>query len=61
MGIPYKQVIAIQGPFSLNFNLAMIDEYRIDCIVTKQSGINGGFYEKFEAARDQLIDIVIIE
>lgn len=49
-GICGKQIIAMQGPFSEAVNEALIRQYGISCLVTKESGRNGGFLEKLEAA-----------
>lgn len=50
-GIKGKQVIAMQGPFSELLNEAILKQYQIKCMVTKQSGLSGGYIEKIEAAR----------
>lgn len=50
-GINGKQVIAMQGPFSELLNEAILKQYRIQCMVTKQSGQSGGYAEKIEACR----------
>lgn len=49
-GIYGKQIIAMQGPFSAVMNEAMLRQYGISVLVTKESGISGGFSEKLEAA-----------
>ena len=49
-GIKGKQIIAMQGPFSTEMNEAMIRQYGISCLVTKQSGASGGYFEKLAAA-----------
>lgn len=50
-GIYGKHVIAMQGPFTMEMNEALIRQYGISCLVTKQSGKTGGYPEKLEAAR----------
>ncbi len=50
-GIRGKQIIAMQGPFSTELNKAILCQYRISCLVTKESGRSGGYPEKLEAAR----------
>lgn len=50
-GICGRQVIAMQGPFSVEINEAIIRQYNISYLVTKESGKSGGYYEKIEAAR----------
>lgn len=50
-GIQGKQVIAMQGPFTAQMNEATIRQYDISCMVTKESGIQGGYLEKIDAAK----------
>ncbi len=50
-GIDRKKIIAMHGPFSAELNAAMIRQYDIAHLITKQSGKQGGFYEKAQAAR----------
>ncbi|MCM1303936.1 MAG: precorrin-6A reductase [Lachnospiraceae bacterium] len=50
-GIRGKQIIAMQGPFSVEMNEAILRQYQISCLVTKESGVSGGYPEKLEAAR----------
>ena len=59
-GICGKQVLALQGPFSEELNLALLHQYRIRCMVTKRSGISGGYSEKIEAARKADIPVYVI-
>jgi precorrin-6Y C5,15-methyltransferase (decarboxylating) len=59
-GIQGKQIIAMQGPFTAKMNEAIISQYDISCIVTKQSGVAGGYIEKLEAARAKNIPIYVI-
>ena len=59
-GIKGKQIIAMQGPFSTEMNEAMIRQYGISCLVTKQSGASGGYFEKLEAAEKTGISVFAI-
>ena len=59
-GIKGRHVIAMQGPFSLSLNEALIDEFNISVIVSKQSGAAGGFDEKIEAAKVKNISAFVI-
>ena len=59
-GICGKQVIAMQGPFSVAMNEAMIHQYHISYLVTKESGASGGYGEKLEAARRAGIQVFVI-
>ncbi|AJF05496.1 precorrin-6A reductase [Geoalkalibacter subterraneus] len=59
-GFDRSRIIALQGPFSTAFNAALCREYRIDCMVTKNSGEGSGFEEKREACRELGIELVVI-
>ena len=61
IGIPAKNIIAMFGPFSEELNLALIDQYDIRVLVTKESGQNGGFQQKMEAARKRNVSVILIE
>lgn len=60
-GICGKQIIALQGPFSAELNEALIRQYQIRCLVTKESGSAGGYEEKIEAARRADIPVFVIQ
>lgn len=49
-GIRGSQILAMQGPFSVELNEAILRQYRISCLVTKESGTEGGYPGKLEAA-----------
>ena len=59
-GICGKQIIAMQGPFTAEMNEAMIRQYRISCLVTKESGVSGGYGEKLEAAEKTGTQVFVI-
>ena len=61
MGIPSSNILALQGPFSLELNRAIFNQYRIDVVITKDSGKTGGVPEKIQAAGETEIDVVIIK
>ncbi|MDD3985174.1 MAG: precorrin-6A reductase [Methanobacterium sp.] len=61
MKIPNKNIIAMQGIFSKNFNKALLEEYKIGIAVTKESGKTGGTPTKIEAAIDLEIPIIIVK
>lgn len=50
-GIQSSHIIAAQGPFSYEMNLAQLRTTGAKYIVTKSSGKNGGFEEKINAAK----------
>lgn len=49
-GIPTRNIIALHGPFSRDLNRAMLEQYHIRYLVTKDGGRAGGFEEKAAAA-----------
>ena len=61
MGIPPTNIIAMHGPFSEDLNRAMFRQYRINTMVTKDSGEAGGVLEKINAALNEGIETVVIE
>lgn len=60
VGVLPKNIIAMQGPFSKNMNKAMIEQYDIKYLVTKQAGDTGGEREKIEAADEMGIEVVFL-
>lgn len=59
-GIFGKQIIALQGPFTMQMNEAMLRQYNIRCLVTKSSGRAGGYIQKIEAAKKVGIPVYVI-
>ena len=59
-GIHTKQIIAMQGPFSEELNRALIRQFAIRYLVTKESGRTGGFLEKLKAAEAEGITACVI-
>lgn len=59
-GICGSRILALQGPFSRELNLAMFRQYRIRHLVTKESGSAGGFEEKLQAAAEAGIHVWVI-
>lgn len=59
-GIFGKQIIAMQGPFSQELNEALIRQFQITCLVTKNSGEAGGYEEKLGAARKEKIPVFVV-
>ena len=58
--IPHKNIIAMQGPFSYALNRALMEQFHIRFLVTKDGGTAGGFTEKAEAARDTGAQLIVI-
>ncbi|MBR1558999.1 MAG: precorrin-6A reductase [Clostridia bacterium] len=50
-GFAPAHIIAMQGPFSIDMNVATLKAIDARWLVTKESGKSGGFGEKIEAAR----------
>lgn len=59
-GIRGKQIIAMQGPFTEEMNEALIHQFQIACLVTKQSGNAGGYPQKIAAAAKAGIPVFVI-
>lgn len=60
LNIPHRNIIAMQGPFSAELNAAVIRQHRIRFVVTKESGVPGGFPEKREAARETGTQLIVL-
>ena len=61
LGMRAKYILALQGPFSYEMNLAMIHDYHADVMVTKNSGLIGGSDTKLKAAMDAGISVIVID
>ena len=61
MGLTPKQIIALQGPFSEELNIALYRQYGADVVVTKNSGEIGGTDTKLTAAKALGLPVVIID
>jgi precorrin-6x reductase len=61
LGVPRTNICAMQGPFSAGFNQELWKNWRIDCVVTKESGEAGGFLAKAEAAFLLGIPLIVVE
>ena len=60
LGFEGRRLLAMQGPFSEELNLAMLREIHARWLVTKASGAAGGFQEKLAAARRAGAGVVVI-
>ncbi len=60
LGVPTRNIIAMHGPFSQRLNEAVLEEFQIRFLVTKDGGRAGGFMEKVSAARNLGVELVII-
>ena len=58
--VPHRNIIAMFGPFSQRMNEAMLEQYHISYLVTKEAGRNGGFEEKLRAAKRCGVKAIVI-
>lgn len=58
--IPHKNILALQGPFSYALNRALLEQFSIRFLVTKDGGAAGGFAEKAQAAADTGVQLIVI-
>ncbi len=61
LGYPANHIIALQGPFSRQFNKDIMRNYSIRYMVTKESGKEGGELEKVDACKDMGIEILVLK
>ena len=61
IGIPGENIVATQGTFSKEFNKALMKEYGVVAVVTKESGEAGGTISKVAAAIELEIPIIIVK
>lgn len=60
LGFEGTHLIAMQGPFSVEMNIALLRHMDAAYLVTKESGRAGGFEEKIKAAEEtQTVPVVI--
>ena len=60
LGIPHRNVIAMQGPFTAELNAATIRQYGVRYVVTKDGGGPGGFPEKARAAKETGAQLIVL-
>ena len=60
IGLKHSHILAMQGPFGYEMNLAMLHQYGIRYLVTKDGGRQGGFEEKARAAEAAGADLLVI-
>ncbi len=61
MGFNADNIIAMKGPFSKEMNVEMIRHYNIDLMLTKESGVEGGFLEKINSCKETGIDVIVLK
>ena len=60
LGFSGAHIIAMQGPFSHEMNVALLRQTGADILVTKDTGVSGGFAEKLSAAREVGATVLVI-
>lgn len=60
IGLAHRNILALQGPFTRAMNIAMLEQYHIRYLVTKDGGKAGGFQEKLEAARAAGAELILV-
>ncbi|MCX8085122.1 MAG: precorrin-6A reductase [Calditerrivibrio sp.] len=60
-GFPSKNIIAMQGPFSVELNLSLINQFNIRSMITKNSGKEGGLTEKLKSSKIAKIPLIVVE
>ena len=59
-GIPHRNILAMQGPFTKELNAALLHQFHISYMVTKDGGAAGGFAEKAEAAARCGVQLIVL-
>ena len=59
-GFAPAQILALRGPFSEELERALLREYQIDLLVTKDSGAAGGLDTKLKAATALRVPAVVV-
>lgn len=61
MGFEGQHLICMQGPFSVDMNRALIRQCDAKILVTKDSGVEGGFKEKLIACEKENIRVIVVK
>ncbi len=60
VGLPHRSIIALEGPFSQELNEALMRDFDVAWMVTKDSGVPGGFIEKLRAAAVTGVHTIVV-
>jgi precorrin-3B C17-methyltransferase len=60
-GVPLSRICAQQGPFSVEENHMLLERWKIEALVTKDSGKAGGYLEKYQAAKALGIPLIVLQ
>ncbi len=61
LGVRSDHIIAMQGPFSHELNVALMRQFAIRILVTKDGGTAGGTKEKISAAKEVDATVIMID
>ncbi|SFE51506.1 precorrin-6A reductase [Alteribacillus iranensis] len=61
LGVEQQNIVAMQGPFTKELNLALYKQFDVDMVVTKESGKQGSFDEKVTAALELGLEVILIK
>jgi len=61
LGISPRDIVAMQGPFSVKLNKIIFQSYRAGVLVTRDGGPSGGAYNKVRAALDLKLPVILIQ
>jgi len=61
LGLAPADIVAMQGPFGYEINLALLRSYNASVLVTKDGGAPGGAAEKIAAALELGIPVVLVK
>lgn len=61
LGLSPRDIVGLQGPFSVKFNRAIFQAYKADVIVTRDSGRESGTDTKITAALALKLPVVLIK
>ncbi|MFZ5647882.1 MAG: precorrin-6A reductase [Bacillota bacterium] len=61
LGISPRDIVAMQGPFSVKLNKAVFQAYKTGVMITRDGGPAGGTYNKVRAASELKIPVVLIQ
>lgn len=60
LGFQPRDIVAMEGPFSHELNVAMFRQYQASVIITKESGSTGGTDTKVTAAMELNLPLIVI-
>ena len=60
LGFPERHLIAMHGPFTKELNVALMRQFHVRTLVTKDGGANGGFFDTVEATKELGAELIVI-